>query len=312
MGIYKVNMKLKIIVLLTVIVLLTFLLMSCQNTTDTVTTTTVNTTSTTPITYTVSELKYQLLAVYPDYFWCDPDLYPVARPGVEQQNAIDQFATIEADQEEFSAILNHLILPINANYTDDEKLQIYREYKKLNGAVQVIPAVTGYTFTIRIGQNDGKTYQGTVSTSGVINLTSETDSLNTCPICLAAGTLIDTPNGPIPVEELGKGMTIYTVDANGKKITKVILETASVPAPAGFQIIHIVLSDGRSVSASPGHPTSDGLPIGDLKDGDTLDWGIVVSVSTIPYSGSTFDILPDGGTGLYWANGILLKSTLAN
>ena len=85
---------------------------------------------------------------------------------------------------------------------------------------------------------------------------------------------------------------------------------ASVPAPIGFQIIRIVLSDGRSVSASPGHPTPDGRAIGDLKVGDMLDSAIVVSVTSVPYSGFTLDILPDGGTGLYWANGILLKSTL--
>jgi hypothetical protein len=216
-----------------------------------------------------------------------------------------------SNQEEFAAILNHLNLPSKVEYTDEEKLQIYREYKKLNGAVQVVSATPDYTFTIRTGQGQGKTYQGTISTVGVIKVTSETTSFNTCPICLAAGTLIDTPNGPIPVEELGKGMAIYTVDASGNKIAAVILETASVPAPEGFQITHIVLSDGRTVSASPGHPTPDGRALRDLKVGDVLDGEIVVSVAPVPYSGFTYDILPEGGTGLYWANGILLKSTLA-
>jgi len=276
----------------------------------TTTTTTISTTSTAS-TYSISELKYILLAAYPDYFWCDPDFYPVARPGSELGNAIAQFATIIANQEEFAAILNHLNLPSKAEYTDDEKLQIYREYKKLNGAVQVVSATPDYTFTIRTGQGQGKTYQGTISTAGVIKVTSETTSFNTCPICLAVGTLIDTPNGPITVEELGKGMAIYTVDSSGNKIAVVILETASVLAPEGFQIIHIVLNDGRTVSASPGHPTPDNRAISELKVGDLLDGGIVISVTPVPYSGFTYDILPNGGTGLYWANGILLKSTLA-
>jgi hypothetical protein len=48
-----------------------------------------------------------------------------------------------------------------------------------------------------------------------------------------------------------------------------------------------------------------------LKVGDTLDGGIIAAVTAVPYSGYTFDILPEGGTGFYWANGILLKSTLA-
>lgn len=282
-----------------------------SNPTSSTTATTPIPTTTTASTYSISELKYILLAAYPDYFWCDPDFYPVARPESELGNAIAQFTTIMANQEEFAAILNHLNLPGKAEYTDDEKLQIYREYKKLNGAVQVVSATPDYTFTIRTGQGQGKTYQGTISTVGVIKVTSETTSFNTCPICLAAGTLIDTPNGPIPVEELGKGMAIYTVDAGGNKVAAVILETASVLAPEGFQITHIVLSDGRTVSASPGHPTPDGRAISNLKVGDVLDGEIVASVAPVPYSGFTYDILPEGGTGLYWANGILLKSTLA-
>ena len=145
-----------------------------SNPTSITTTTTPIPTTTTASTHSISELKYILLAAYPDYFWCDPDFYPVARPGSELGNAIAQFATIIANQEEFAAILNHLNLPSKAEYTDDEKLQIYREYKKLNGAVQVVSATPNYTFTIRTGQGQGETYQGTITTAGVIKVTSET------------------------------------------------------------------------------------------------------------------------------------------
>jgi hypothetical protein len=307
------NMRIRAIFLFAIFAAV--LLMSCQktttNTTTNATSTTTAGTTTSTSAYTISQLKYQLLAAYPDYFWCDPDFYPIARSGVEQQNAIDQFAAIQANREEFTAILTHLNLPDKANYTDDEKLQIYREYKKLNGAVQVTAAASGYTFTIRIGQNQGETYQGTIATNGLITVTSTTPSINTCPICLAEGTLIDTPNGPVAVEELRKGMVIYTQDLTGKKIAGVITATASAQSPTSFQITRIALNDGRVVSASPGHPTTDGRTIGGLKVGDTLYGGIVVSVTAVPYGGYTFDILPDGGTGFYWANGILLKSTLA-
>ncbi len=310
------NMKTRVFTLLLFAIFTAVLLMSCQKTTTntvttTIATTTVTATTTTSTVYTVPELKYKLLAAYPDYFWCDPDLYPIARAGVEQQNAIAQFAVIEANTEEFAAILSHLNLPDKAAYTDDEKLQIYREYKKLNGAVQVTAAAAGYTFTIRVEQNQGETYQGTIAANGLITVTSTTPSINTCPICLAEGTLIDTPDGPVSVEKLRKGMTIYTQDVTGKKIAGVITATASAQSPTAFQIIRIALNDGRSVSASPGHPTTDGRTIGELKVGDTLDGGIIVSVTAVPYSGYTFDILPDGGTGFYRANGILLKSTLA-
>jgi hypothetical protein len=308
------NMRIRVVALFLFAIFTAVLLMSCQKTTTPATTTTPTitvTNTTTTGAYTVSELKYKLLAAYPDYFWCDPDLYPIARSGVEQQNAIDQFAAIEANREEFTVILTHLNLPDKAGYTDDEKLQIYREYKKLNGAVQVTATASGYTFTIRVGQNQGENYQGTISASGLITVTATTPSINTCPICLAEGTLIDTPDGPVPVEKLQQGMMIYTQDDAGKKIAGVITATASAQSPTSFQIIRIVLNDGRLVSASPGHPTTDGRTIGELKVGDTLDGGIIAAVTAVPYSGYTFDILPEGGTGFYWANGILLKSTLA-
>ena len=78
-------MRPKVIAILSIIVLTLILTVSCKNSSTT-------TTSTTPLptTYTLSELKYKLLAAYPDYFWCDPDFYPVARPGIEQQNALNK------------------------------------------------------------------------------------------------------------------------------------------------------------------------------------------------------------------------------
>lgn len=89
--------------------------------------------STTPplTTYTVTELKYRLIAEFPDIFWVDPDFYPIAREGQELQNTLEQFPQIVANQEEFNAILEYLSLDHKASYTDEEKLLIYRQHKKL-------------------------------------------------------------------------------------------------------------------------------------------------------------------------------------
>jgi hypothetical protein len=78
--------------------------------------------------------------------------------------------------------LIHLNLTNKTGYTDEEKLQIYREHKKVQSAVQVMPATADFIFTIRTGQNQGKAYQGTISTLGVIKVTNETTSFNTCPV----------------------------------------------------------------------------------------------------------------------------------
>ncbi len=88
-------------------------------------------------------LEYQLLSNYPDVFWCDPDYYPVARQGQEEKNAEEQFAAIQANKDEFAAILQKLGLPQKPGYSADEKLAIYREHKTLTYAVQMTPAQSG-------------------------------------------------------------------------------------------------------------------------------------------------------------------------
>ena len=94
-------------------------------------------------------------------------------------------------------------------------------------------------------------------------------------------------------------------------IVAVVAKTAVTPVPSSFQVVKLRLDDGRTVAASWSHPTSDERVLGDYKMGDVLDGALVATVEYVPYnSGATYDLLPSGSTGLYWANGILLKSTL--
>ncbi len=53
-----------------------------------------------------TQLKYTVLDRYPDFFFCDPDLYPIARAD-EGQLALQRFASLEANTEDFQAILAH-------------------------------------------------------------------------------------------------------------------------------------------------------------------------------------------------------------
>ena len=262
-------------------------------------------------TFSQYQVAYRLLANYPDFFWCDPDFYPIAREGGEQANALQQFPIIQANTAEFSAILQHLALPDKTDYTDAEKLSIYREHKLITRAVTLTASGNNYDFSIRTGQNQGKHYEGTITPSGKITVTKEETSFNTCPICLTKGTLIDTPAGPMPVEQLQPGMIVWTVDESGKRISAPIIKTSSTPVPPSFSVIKLNLIDGRTVTASPGHPTAEMRPLSDYKVGDLLNGSIVAVVEHLIYDGgATYDLLPSGGKGLYWANGILLGSTL--
>ena len=97
----------------------------------------------------------------------------------------------------------------------------------------------------------------------------------------------------------------------GARVPATILETAKTPAPVTHRLIHLVLTGGKELFVSSGHPTIDGRTVGDLMPGDVYNGDSVLSAQRIHYGkDATYDILPSGKTGFYWANGIMLGSTL--
>jgi len=275
----------------------------------------VNCRGTTPVTTTsftsIPEIKYFLIDKYSNLFWCDPDLYPIARLGIEQQNAIDQFDTIKANNTEFTAILKHLSFPVKNDYTDHEKLLIYQQYKTLTLGLEVTGTSSPYTFTLRTGENPGYRIIGSITSSSVIKVLSQETSFNSCPICLSQGTFIFTPLGQVPVENLKPGMIIWTVDKTGIRIAVPVLQVSRTAVRKSFAMVRVQLEDGRSITASAGHPTSVGIDLGNYNVADMLDGSKISKIDIVSYNaGFTYDVLPGGDTGFYWANGILLKSTL--
>src|SRR5437588_5278762 len=71
---------------------------------------------------TPTELKYVLLAKYPNFFFCDPDFYPVAR-GDEQDTALQRFPDVQSNAEVYQTILRHLNLQAS-NLKDSDKLAV--------------------------------------------------------------------------------------------------------------------------------------------------------------------------------------------
>lgn len=262
--------------------------------------------------FSPTELKYRVLEQFPDFFFCDPDFYPIARED-EMVLARQRFPELQANQEEFQAILSHAGLSGKTTFTDEEKLLIYREHKKLN-AVFFEVAGDRYQFQIQTGQEgqQGTLITGAIDANGAIDIQKEEASFPSCPICLAVGTLIDTPRGVMAVEQLEIGDLVWTMNAAGERVPGKILRWGSMRVPSNHQVIHIRLSDGRELYASPGHPAADGRALGDLSVGDFLDGAYVIQMERLSYEGHvTYDLLPSGETGFYWANGILIDTTLA-
>lgn len=106
-------------------------------------------------------------------------------------------------------------------------------------------------------------------------------------------------------------MPIWTMNKAGQRISGTVIETSRTLVPPSHQMVRLVVDDGRELLASPGHPTIDERTVGDLVTNDLYDGAHVVTATRVLYGkGSTYDILPSGETGFYWANGILLESTL--
>lgn len=132
-----------------------------------------------------------------------------------------------------------------------------------------------------------------------------------CPICLAEGTKISTPKGEVSVQNLKEGDLVYSVNSKNQKITSKVLRTSAIEVPPNHQVINLKLKDGRNLQVSPNHPTADGKTTDKLKAGDKYNDSVVVSVQKMNYTkDKTYDLLPDSDTGFYFANGILMGSTL--
>lgn len=259
-----------------------------------------------------AQLKFAVMDAVGKPVWCDLDFYPLARAGVEQANAIAKYPEIRADGPTYAAILAHEHLP-PGDLDDAQKLTLYRAWKLLR-VVSLTPGGAAYSFDYETATATAyEQVAGTVATDGRVNVTSRTAAMRpSCPICLAASTLIAAPGGPLRVTDIRVGMVVWTRDAGGRRVAEPVIAIGSTPVPAGHLMVHLVLADGRELLVSPGHPTADGRHAGDLRAGETLDGSTITLWELVPYdAGRTYDLLPAGATGHYWANGILMGSTLS-
>ena len=260
---------------------------------------------------TAAQLKYRVIDELGRPMFCDPDFYPVARAD-EGDLARQRFPDLQKDTETFTATVARLKLTGPA-YTADQQLAIYREWKTLNAlALQPVNDVWGFTYIAEKASSVGERVDGRVSAHGRVTVLSRTPSgPPPCPICLALGTRIATPRGEIAVENLLVGDVVWTTDVHGERIAAPLIAVGSTPVPGTHEVVRLALDDGRAVFVSPGHPTADGRLVGDLVSGDTLNGARVATAERVRYlGGATYDILPAGASGVYWANGVLLGLTL--
>src|SRR5262245_34866662 len=117
-----------------------------------------------------TELKYKVLDQFPDFFFCDPDFYPIAI-AEEADLARQRFPELQPNQEEIQAILAHNVLSGVTSFTNEQKLLIYREHKKLS-AIYFQLVGDKYQFQIQTGSEgqQGSVITGTIEGNGSIKI----------------------------------------------------------------------------------------------------------------------------------------------
>lgn len=127
------------------------------------------------------------------------------------------------------------------------------------------------------------------------------------PICLSPDTRIRTSGIQKQIKDIQVGSIVLSDDKKPAKVIKI-----GKTEVKNHQILEVTFNDGTILKISPGHPTADGRKFKDLKLGDIVDNRMISNIKKIVYQYKyTHDILPDSETGNYYANGILVGSTLA-
>lgn len=265
---------------------------------------------------TTAELRYRLIDSFGPLWYCDSDFHPIARAD-EADLAIERFGEVQSNREAFAAVLAHLAIPSAADFTADQKLAIYRAWKQLN-AITLEPSGNGsYRFDYlnmpAPGASEGRRTAGSIDERGSITIDQQAPANEpACPICLARGTRIATPDGEVAIENIRVGMHVWSIDETGRRIVANVVRVGQTRVPSSHQVVRLVLDDGRTVRASPGHPLADGRLLATIGAGDRVDGATVVSATLEPYAdGSTFDLLTDSPSHAYFADGIPLGTTLA-
>jgi len=127
--------------------------------------------------------------------------------------------------------------------------------------------------------------------------------------CASPDTPIATANGERAIQDLAVGDLVYSVQDGAIGLVP-IRQVHRVPVTE-HRVLRIEFASGAHFEMSAGHPTAQGRPIADLAVGQAILGERVTSITEIAYRHPyTYDILPDSDTGSYFADGVLVGSTL--
>ena len=223
---------------------------------------------------------------------------------------------MQAENELFRAIAARLDIDPDADPSATDKLAIYRAWKAGLAVQLELIGEDAYRFDYLAqpvgGAEEGTRTAGTIRSTGEITIDQQAPAGEPiCPICLARGTLIDTPVGPVPVDRLRLGDPIWTLTADGRRVAGSVIALGSTAAPPGHVVVRLVARGWPNGHGLAG-PSARRWPA-DRRPGPRgpCRWqhrcrrgSRAIRVE------DTFDLVSSGETGAYFAGGIPLGSTL--
>lgn len=127
--------------------------------------------------------------------------------------------------------------------------------------------------------------------------------------CASPDTPIATASGDRAIRDLRVGDLVYSVHHDAIVLVP-IRDINRVPV-THHRVLKVEFADGAHFEMSGGHPTAEGQPLSELRVGQRLGGERVTRITEIAYQHPfTYDILPDSDTGSYFADGVLMGSTL--
>ncbi len=132
-----------------------------------------------------------------------------------------------------------------------------------------------------------------------------------CCHCLSKGSRILTNSGYIKVEKLKIGDSVLTLGKKGKLKSVKIAKKSKIKAGKKHVMLRVSMNNGSVATFTPTHPDIHGISfIKSLHSSELINQ--IKEIELIRYSFKyTYDILPEGSSGAYIVDGVILGSTLS-
>jgi hypothetical protein len=125
------------------------------------------------------ELRYRLIDKFGSVRFCDPECWGPCSLIREQEHAEQAFPQIKRQEEAFHTIVQHLELGTIREFSGEQKLSVYREYKKLLCGMSL--EMQGENHKFEFAAANGFRVEGIVSPKGEITVTKKEPVPLICP-----------------------------------------------------------------------------------------------------------------------------------